>query len=67
MEDIEFYEIVKNIDGFEETEEYENLYEAKSYYEYFVNCETDYNYIVLQHVAISDGVEEIYEIKSDWN
>lgn len=62
MEDREFYVIVKNIDGLEETEEYENLDEARTDYVNFVNNETNYNYIVLQQVKIEDDSETIDEI-----
>ena len=62
MEDREFYVIVKNIDGVEETEEYEDLYEARTDYVNFVNNETNYNYIALQQVKIEDGIESIEDL-----
>lgn len=59
MDTNEFYTIIKNIDGYEEIEEYDDLYEARSDYVNFVNHETNYNYIVLQHVEYIEGVEYI--------
>ena len=63
----DFYAIVKNINGTEYTEEYSDLAEARADYVNFVNNETEYIYIALQHIVICDGNEDITDISFDYS